>query len=155
MQFRSGPRTCEVVRTCLACDAGSKKKAKAVVAKGAAVLKTTGLRVGEQVVVTSTVPNVSAGSGLGKYNFNTVTNQSLEVVMSVLDAGELKVAFDNYKAVFGVFPPAEHDAEAQIAGHDILFRWVDHSNRGGRVLRTLLEQVLRLSSDGFDLVEGS
>ena len=67
-------------------------KAKAVVAKGAAVLKTTGLRVGEQTPVTSTVPNMSTGSGLGKFNFNTVTNQSSEVVMSVLEAGELKVA---------------------------------------------------------------
>ena len=61
------------------------------------------VRVGEQVAVTSTVPNVSTGSGLGKFNFNTVTNQSSEVVMPVLEAGELKVAYDDYKAVFGVF----------------------------------------------------
>ena len=80
------------------------QRATAVVARGAAVLKTTGLRVGEQVAVTSTVPNVSTRSGLGKFNFNTVTNQSSEVVMSVLEARELKVAYDNYKAVFGVFP---------------------------------------------------
>ena len=39
------------------------QRAKAVVARGATVLKTAGLRVGEQVVVTSTVPNVSTGSG--------------------------------------------------------------------------------------------
>ena len=39
------------------------QKAKEVVARGATVLKTAGLRVGEQVVVTSTVPNVSTGSG--------------------------------------------------------------------------------------------
>ena len=62
----------------------------------AAVLKTTGPRNGEEVAVTSTVPNVSTGSGLGKFNFNTVTNQSSEVVMSVLEAGELKVAYDDY-----------------------------------------------------------
>ena len=40
-------------------------KAKAVVAKGAAVLKTTGLRVGEQAPVSSIVPSMSTGSGLG------------------------------------------------------------------------------------------
>ena len=137
-------------------------KAKAVVAKGAAVLKTTGLRVGEQAPVSSIVPSMSTGSGLGKFNFNTVTNQSSEVVMSVLEAGELKVAYDNYKAVFGVVPPVEeeltaeqltavqkflegdilslrrfcclgaarksYDAKTQVAGHDILFRWVNHSH---------------------------
>ena len=122
-------------------------KAKAVVAKGAAVLKTTGLRVGEQAPVSSIVPNMSTGSGLGKFNFNTVTNQSSEVVMSVLEAGELKVAYNNYKAVFGVVPPVEeeltaeqltavqkflegesYDAKAQVAGHDILFRWINHSH---------------------------
>ena len=117
-------------------------KAKAVVAKGAAVLKTTGLRVGEQAPVCSIVPSMSAGSGLGKFNFNTVTNQSSEVVMSVLEAGELKVAYDNYRAVFGVVPPVEeeltvcclgaarksYDAKTQVAGLDILFTWVNHSH---------------------------
>ena len=76
-------------------------------------MNTTGLRVREQVAVTSTVPNVPTGSGLGKFNFNTVTNQSSEVVMSVLEAGELKVAYDNCKAVFGVFPPAEEELTAE------------------------------------------
>ncbi len=90
-------------------------KAKAVVAKGAAVLKTTGLRVGEQAPVSSIVPSMSNGSGLGKFNFNTVTNQSSEVVMSVLEAGELKVAYDNYKAVFGVVPPVEEELTAETA----------------------------------------
>ena len=137
-------------------------KAKAVVAKGAAVLKTTGLRVGEQAPVSSIVPSMSTGSGLGKFNFNTVTNQSSEVVMSVLEAGELKVAYDNYRAVFVVVPPVEeeltaeqltavqkflgrrhlsvrrlcclgaarksYDAKTQVAGLDILFRWVNHSH---------------------------
>ena len=59
------------------------------------------------------MPNVSTGSGLVKFNFNTVTNQSSEVVMSLLEAGELKVAYDNYKAVFGVFSPAEEEVTAE------------------------------------------
>ena len=160
------------------------EKAKAVVARGAAVLKTAGLRVGEQVAATSTAPNVSTGSGMEKFNFNTVTNQSLEVVMSVLEAGELKVAYDNYKAVFGVFLPAEEELKAEqltavqqflegdICPYVDFAVWVPHGNRMMRKLKLqsttfssdgsirssghrLLEQALRLPSDGFDLVEGS
>ena len=71
------------------------------------------MRVGEQAPVCSIVPSMSTGSGLGKFNFNTVTNQSSEVVMSVLEAGELKVAYDNYKAVFGVVPPVEEELTAE------------------------------------------
>ena len=82
--------------------------------------------------------------------------------MSVLEAGELKVAYDNYKAVFGVVPRVEEELTAEqltavqkflegdicpyvdfavwvphgnrmmrklkFAGHDILFRWVNHSH---------------------------
>ena len=117
------------------------QRAKAVVAREAAVLKTSGLRVGEQVAVTSTVPNVSTGSGLGKFNFNIVTNQSSEVVMSVLEAGELKVAYDNYKAVFGVFLPVEEELTAEqltavkkflegdICPYVDFAVWVPHGNR--------------------------
>ena len=133
------------------------QRAKAVVARGAAVLKTTGLRVGEQVAVTSNVPNVSTGSGLGKFNFNTVTNQSSEVVMSVLEAGELKVAYDNYKAVFGVFPPVEEELTAEqltavqkflegdICPYVDFAVWVPHGNR---MMRKLKLQGTTFSSDG-------
>ena len=132
-------------------------KAKAVVAKGAAVLKTTGLRVGEQAPVSSIVPNMSTGSGLGKFNFNTVTNQSSEVVMSVLEAGELKVAYDNYKAVFGVVPPVEEELTAEqltavqkflegdICPYVDFAVWVPHGNR---MMRKLKLQGTTFSSDG-------
>ena len=64
-------------------------------------------------LVTSNVPSMSIGSGLGKFNFNTVTNQSSDVVMSVLEAGELNAAYDNYKAVFGVVPLVEEELTAE------------------------------------------
>ena len=126
------------------------QRAKAVVARGAAVLKTTGLRVGEQVAVTSTVPNVSTGSGLGKFNFNTVTNQSSEVVMSVLEAGELKVANDNCKAVFGVFSQLNSSQRSKNSSRAIcpyvdFAVWVPHGNR---MLRKLKLQGTTFSSDG-------
>ena len=133
------------------------QRAKAVVARGAAVLNTTGLRVGEQVAVTSNVPNVSTGSGLGKFNFNTVTNQSSDVVMSVLEAGELKVAYDTYKAVFGVFPPVEEELTAEqltavqkflegdICPYVDFAVWVPHGNR---MMRKLKLQGTTFSSDG-------
>ena len=123
------------------------QQAKAVVAREAAVLKSSGLRVGEQVAVTSIVPNVSTGSGLGKFNFNIVTNQCSEVVMSVLEAGELKVAYDSYKAVFGVFPPAEEELTAEqltavqkfleggICPYVDSAVWVPHGNRMMRKLK--------------------
>ena len=79
-------------------------KAKAVVARGAAVLTTTYRRVGVQAPVSSIVPSMSIGSGLG---VNTVMNQSSEVVMSVLEAGELMVAF-------GVVPPVEEELTAEL-----------------------------------------
>ena len=132
-------------------------KAKAVVAKGAAVLKTTGLRVGEQAPVSSIVPSMSTGSGLGKFNFNTVTNQSSEVVMSVLEAGELKVAYDNYRAVFGVVPPVEEELTAEqltavqkfleggICPYVDFAVWVPHGNR---MMRRLKLQGTTFSSDG-------
>ena len=132
-------------------------KAKAVVAKGAAVLKTTGLRVGEQAPVSSIVPSMSTGSGLGKFNFNTVTNQSSEVVMSVLEAGELKVAYDNYKAVFGVVPPVEEELTAEqltavqkflegdVCPYVDFAVWVPHGNR---MMRKLKLQGTTFSSDG-------
>ena len=126
------------------------QKAKAVVAKGTTVLKTTGLRVGEQVAVTSTVPNVSTGSGLGKFNFNTVTNRSSE-------AGELKVAYDNYKAVFGVLPPVEEELTAeQLTAvqkflEGVICRYVDFAvwvPHGNRMMRKLKLQGTTFSSDG-------
>ena len=127
------------------------QKVKAV----AAVLKTTCLRVGEQVVVASTVPNVSTGSGLGNFKFNTVTNQSSEVV--VLEANELMVAHDNYKAVFGVFPPAEEELtteqlttvqkflESDNCSYVDCAVWVPHGNR---MMRKLKLQGTTFSSDG-------
>ena len=49
-----------------------------------------------------------------------------------------------------------HDAETQVAGHNVLFRRVDHSNRGDwSPEHRGPGQVLRLPSDGIDLVEGS
>ena len=56
---------------------------------------------------------MSTGSGLGTFNFNTVTKQSCQVVMSVPEEGELKVAHDNYQAVFVVFPSAEEELTAK------------------------------------------
>ena len=51
----------------------------------------------------------SAGSGLGKFNSNNVTIQPSKVGMSILEAGELWVVYNCYKAVFGVFPLAEEE----------------------------------------------
>ena len=59
------------------------------------------------------MPNVLTGTGLEKFTFNTVTNQSSEVVMPVLEARELKIAYDSYKAVFGVFPLVEEELTAE------------------------------------------
>ena len=102
--FRGGWDDAIAMWSALARPATPAQNAKAVVARRAAVLKTTGRRVGEQVVVTLTVPNVSTGSG---------TIQCSEVVTSVLEARELKVACGTHKAVFCVFPPAEEELKAE------------------------------------------
>ena len=77
--------------------------------------------------------------------------------MSLLEAGELKVAYDNYKAVFGVFSPAEEEVTAEqltavqkiLEGDicpDVDFAvWVPHGNR---MMRKLKLQGTTLSSDG-------
>ena len=48
------------------------------------------------------MPNVSTGTELGKFKFNIVKNQSSEDRDVSSRARELKVAYDNYKAMFGV-----------------------------------------------------
>ena len=48
------------------------QKAKTVVARGAAVLTTTGRHVGEQATDTSSVSIVATGTELGKFKFNAV-----------------------------------------------------------------------------------
>ena len=132
-------------------------KAKAVVARGAAVLKTTGVRIGEQTPESSSASSMATGSGLGKFNFNTVTNQSSEVVMSVLEASELKVAYDNYKAVFGVVPQVEEELtaeqltavqkflESDVCPYVDFAVWVPHGNR---MMRKLKLHGSTFSSDG-------
>ena len=95
---------CNRVWSALVNPATPAHKAKAVVARGAAVLTTTYRRVGVQAPVSSIVPSMSFGSGLG---VNTVMNQSSEVVMSVLEAGELMVAF-------GVVPSVEEELTAEL-----------------------------------------
>ena len=132
-------------------------KAKAVVARGAAVLKTTGVRIGEQTSENSSASSMATGSGLGKFNFNTVTNQSSEVVMSVLEASELKVAYDNYKAVFGVVPQVEEELtaeqltavqkflESDVCPYVDFAVWVPHGNR---MMRKLKLHGSTFSSDG-------
>ena len=53
--------------------------------------------------LSSNVPNVSTGTELEKFKFNIVKNKSLEDRNVCSRARELKVAYDNYKAMFGVF----------------------------------------------------
>ena len=77
--------------------------------------------------------------------------------MSVLEAGEWKVAYDNYKAVFGVFSPAEEELTAEqltavqqfiegdICPYVDIAVWVPH---GDRMMRKLKLQGPTFSSDG-------
>ena len=97
------------------------------------------------------MPIVSTDSRLVKFN----TNQSSEVVMWVLEAGELEAAGDFPSAEeeltaeritavqkflksdicpdvdFAVWVPHSNRKMRKLnAGHDVLFRWIDYSNRG-------------------------
>ena len=99
----------------------------------------------------------SAGSGLGKFNSNTVTIQPSEVGMSILEAGELWVVYNCYKAVFGVFPLAEEEltveqltAAQRVLEGDICPH-VDFAicvPDGNRMMRKLKLQGTTFSSDG-------
>ena len=61
--------------------------------------KTTIIDVLVSSFLSSNVPNVSTGTELGKFKFNIVKNKSLEDRNVCSRARELKVAYDNYKAM--------------------------------------------------------
>ena len=139
-------------------------KAKAVVARGAAYFVATGKRLGEaQAPATASVDAASKGgesgnlTALGKFNLNTVTNQSSDVVLVILEGEELKVAYRNYKGVFGIFPPPEeeltseqltaikHMLDADLASAVGFSLWVSH---GSRAMQQQKFHGSTLTSDG-------
>ena len=92
MQSRSCPRLPSLRRRLKSQNGGG---------QGAAVL-TTIIDVLVSSFSSSNVPNVSTGTELGKFKFNIVKNKSLEDRNVCSRARELKVAYDNYKAMVGV-----------------------------------------------------
>ena len=79
--------------------------------QGAAVLTIT-IDVLVSSFLSSNVPNVSTGTELGKFKFNIVKNKSSEDRNVCSPGRELKVAYDNYKAMFGV------SGLSSVGGHE-------------------------------------
>ena len=50
---------------------------------------------------------------MGNFSLNTVTSQTSDVVLTVLEGPELKVAYENYHKVFGLAPAPEDELTAE------------------------------------------
>ena len=148
-------------------DATPAQRAKAVVARGAAYLAATGRRLGVQVqqplslrLATGAMPleaGPSSASSLTRFKFNTVINQASEVELTVLEGDAIKVAYVNYKAIFGTFPPPGEELtteqltavktilDADVVPYVDFAIWGPHGNR---VRRKLKLHGVTFSSDG-------
>ena len=122
-------------------------KAKAAVARGAAVLISTGRRLGEPAVPTPAAPAASApdattsAAALGKFKLNTIISQTSDVELRVLDGEKIKAAYAAYKGVFGGPPPPAYELtveqltalkgllEADMAPYVDFAIWGPHGNR--------------------------
>jgi hypothetical protein len=133
-------------------------RAKTVMARGAAYFAVYGKRLGEVVPLTAAAVVPSKVSPvMNKFKLNTVTNQSSDVELVVLDGGAIREAYIAYRNVFGVFPPPDEEltaeqltalkatVDADLAPYVDFAVWGPHGNR---LVRKLKLHGVSFASDG-------